>query len=38
MAFREAEAKHPVEIVGKELRAHMPFLDPITVEEVAKSR
>ena len=38
MAFREAEAKHPVEIVGKELRAQMPFLDPVTVEEVAKTR
>ena len=38
MAFREAEAKHPVEIVGKELRAAMPFLDPVTVEEVAKNR
>ena len=38
LAFREAEAKHPIEIVGKELRASMPFLDPVTVEEVAKSR
>jgi len=38
MAFREAEAKHPIEIVGKELRAQMPFLDPVTVEEVAKTR
>jgi ketol-acid reductoisomerase len=38
MAFREAEAKHPVEIVGKKLRAAMPFLDPVTVEEVAKNR
>ena len=38
MAFREAEAKHPIEIVGKELRASMPFLDPVTVEEVAKAR
>ena len=37
-AFREAEAKHPVEIVGKKLRAAMPFLDPVTVEEVAKKR
>ena len=36
--FRETEAKHPVEIVGKQLRAAMPFLDPVTVEEVAKSR
>src|ERR1035441_359858 len=38
MAFREAEAKHPIEIVGKKLRAAMPFLDPVTVEEVAKNR
>jgi ketol-acid reductoisomerase len=38
LAFREADAKHPVEIVGKELRAQMPFLDPITVEEAAKTR
>ena len=38
LAFREAEAKHPVEIVGKQLRAAMPFLDPVTVEEVAKTR
>ncbi|MGD1062383.1 MAG: ketol-acid reductoisomerase [Terracidiphilus sp.] len=38
LAFREAEAKHPVEIVGKQLRAQMPFLDPITVEEMAKTR
>jgi ketol-acid reductoisomerase len=37
MAFREAEAKHPVEIVGKQLRAQMPFLDPVTVEEVSKN-
>src|SRR5471030_147819 len=33
-AFRDAEAKLPVEIVGKKLRAQMPFLDPVTVEEV----
>jgi ketol-acid reductoisomerase len=38
MAFREAEAKHPIEIVGKQLRAAMPFLDPVTAEEVAKTR
>jgi len=38
MAFREAEAKHPIEIVGKQLRAQMPFLDPVTVEEVSKTR
>jgi ketol-acid reductoisomerase len=38
LAFREAEAKHPVEVVGKKLRAAMPFLDPVTVEEVSQSR
>src|SRR6202167_2307792 len=38
LAFREAEANHPVEIGGKQLRAAMPFLDPVTVEEVAKTR
>ena len=37
-AFRDAEARHSVEIVGKQLRAQMPFLDPVTVEEVAKTR
>ena len=37
-AYRDAEAKHPIEIVGKKLRAQMPFLDPITVEEVSKTR
>jgi ketol-acid reductoisomerase len=37
-AFRDAEAQHPIEIVGKKLRAAMPFLDPVTVEEVAKNR
>jgi ketol-acid reductoisomerase len=37
-AFRDAEAEHPIEIVGKQLRASMPFLDPVTVEEVAKTR
>ena len=37
-AFRDAEAKHPIEIIGKTLRASMPFLDPVTVEEVAKNR
>jgi ketol-acid reductoisomerase len=36
-AFRDAEAKLQVEIVGKELRASMPFLDPITVEESKKN-
>jgi ketol-acid reductoisomerase len=37
-AFRDAEAAEPIEAVGKKLRAAMPFLDPVTVEEVAKSR
>ncbi len=37
-AFRDAEAKHPIEEVGKKLRSAMPFLDPVTVEEVAKTR
>jgi ketol-acid reductoisomerase len=37
LAFREAESKIPVEIVGKQLRAQMPFLDPITVEESKKN-
>ena len=26
------------EIAGKELRVQMPFLDPVTIEEVAKNR
>ena len=38
MAFREAEAKHPIEIVGQQLRSQMPFLDSVTVEEVSKTR
>jgi ketol-acid reductoisomerase len=37
-AFRDADAKHPVEVIGKTLRASMPFLDPVTVEEVSKTR
>jgi ketol-acid reductoisomerase len=37
-AFRDAEAQHPIEIIGKKLRASMPFLDPVTVEEVSKTR
>jgi ketol-acid reductoisomerase len=37
-AFREAEAKHPLEVVGKQLRSQMAFLDSVTVEEVAKNR
>jgi ketol-acid reductoisomerase len=35
---RNPAKRHPIEIVGKELRAGMPFLDPVTVEEVAKTR
>jgi ketol-acid reductoisomerase len=38
LAFREAEAKTKVEVVGKELRSHMQFLDPVTVEEISKTR
>src|SRR6201992_2975178 len=30
--FRSAERGHPVEKVGAELRAQMPFLDPVKVE------
>jgi len=37
-AFRKKEANHPIEKIGKTLRASMPFLDPVTVEEVRKSR
>jgi ketol-acid reductoisomerase len=37
-AFRDAEAQHPIEKIGKTLRASMPFLDPVTVEEVARTR
>ena len=32
-AMRDAEAAHPIEKVGAELRAAMPFLDPVTVEK-----
>jgi ketol-acid reductoisomerase len=31
-AFRKAERGHPIEKVGAELRAAMPFLDPVKVE------
>jgi ketol-acid reductoisomerase len=31
-AFRTAERNHPIEKVGAELRAAMPFLDPVKVE------
>jgi ketol-acid reductoisomerase len=37
LAYREAESKIQVEEVGKELRAQMPFIDPITVEESKKN-
>jgi ketol-acid reductoisomerase len=32
-AFRAEEAKHPVEVIGNELRAKMPFLDPVAPSE-----
>jgi ketol-acid reductoisomerase len=31
-AERKAEALHPIEVVGAELRKMMPFLDPVTVK------
>ncbi|MDE1155595.1 MAG: ketol-acid reductoisomerase [Acidobacteriaceae bacterium] len=31
-AYRKREAAHPIEKVGAELRAAMPFLDPVKVE------
>ena len=37
-AFREAEAKHPIEVVGKKLRSQMAFLDAVNVEDVKKNR
>jgi ketol-acid reductoisomerase len=37
LAFREAASKSQVEEVGKKLRAQMPFIDPITVEESKKT-
>ena len=37
LAFREKESKIPVEVVGKQLRAQMPFLNPTTVEESKKN-
>jgi ketol-acid reductoisomerase len=37
LAFREAASKSQVEEVGKELRAQMAFIDPITVEESKKT-
>ena len=30
--FRQQDREHPIEKVGKELRAGMPFLDPVKVE------
>ena len=32
-AMRDAEAAHPIEKVGTELRAGMPFLNPVTAEK-----
>ena len=29
--IRRQEARHPVEEVGRKLRASMPFIDPVTV-------
>jgi ketol-acid reductoisomerase len=29
--MRVQEAKHPVEVVGAQLRAMMPFLDPVNI-------
>jgi ketol-acid reductoisomerase len=37
LAFREAATKSQLEVVGKELRSKMTFLDPITVEESKKN-
>ena len=37
-AFRDHEKGLQIEEVGQKLRAAMPFLDPVTVEEVAKNR
>jgi ketol-acid reductoisomerase len=31
--IRRQEAKHPIEEIGIKLRASMPFLDPVTVED-----
>jgi ketol-acid reductoisomerase len=33
--MRQAEQSHPIEQVGSELRALMPFLKPVTVEQLA---
>jgi ketol-acid reductoisomerase len=35
-AERAKERTHTIEKVGKELRAMMPFLDPVDVEKVEK--
>ena len=37
-AYRVAEAKHPVEVVGARLRAMMPFLDPVYPAPVSVRR
>jgi ketol-acid reductoisomerase len=33
--YREAERSHPIEKVGAGLRASMPFLDPVKIENGA---
>ncbi len=33
--IRKSEAKHPIETVGAELRAAMPFLDPVVLKDGA---
>ncbi len=33
--YREAERTHPIEKVGSELRASMPFLDPVKIVDGA---
>jgi len=38
LAFREADTKHPLEVIGKKLRSQMTFLDPVNVEDVKKNR
>ena len=31
--IRRQEARHPIEEIGRKLRASMPFLDPVTVKD-----
>jgi ketol-acid reductoisomerase len=37
IATRKREQEHPIEKVGAELRAMMPFLDPVTVRPEEQS-